>query len=103
LDARTEFKILERSLKGGVEAGRAQDCSPRVPAPGEPARLIEGENALSQKLVIEKKSWIPLGNCHGAVDKWVYARSQFSSSRHAIWFLDEHLKVFGVQLTNLLI
>ena len=25
-DARTEFKILERSLKGGVEAGRAQSC-----------------------------------------------------------------------------
>jgi len=27
LDARTEFKILEPSLKGGVEAGRAHHCS----------------------------------------------------------------------------
>jgi len=26
LDARTEFKILEHSLKGGVEAGRAHHC-----------------------------------------------------------------------------
>ena len=26
-DARTEFKISQRSLKGGGEAGRAQDCS----------------------------------------------------------------------------
>jgi hypothetical protein len=25
-DARTEFKILERSPKGGVEAGRAHSC-----------------------------------------------------------------------------
>ena len=25
-DARTEFKILEPSLKGGVEAGRAHRC-----------------------------------------------------------------------------
>ena len=66
-------------------------CSLRVLASEELARLIEGENAPSQKLVIEKKSWILSGNCHGAVGKWVYARSQFSSSRHAIWFLDEHL------------
>jgi hypothetical protein len=27
LDARTEFKILELSPKGGVEAGRAHHCS----------------------------------------------------------------------------
>ena len=27
LDARTEFKILEHSLRGGVEAGRAHYCS----------------------------------------------------------------------------
>jgi hypothetical protein len=27
LDARTEFKILEPSPKGGVEAGRAHHCS----------------------------------------------------------------------------
>ena len=27
LDARTEFKILEHSLKGGVEAGRAHHCN----------------------------------------------------------------------------
>src|SRR6266576_848797 len=27
LDARTEFKILEPSLKGGVEAGRAHHCT----------------------------------------------------------------------------
>jgi len=26
LDARTEFEILEASLKGGVEAGRAHHC-----------------------------------------------------------------------------
>ena len=26
LDARTEFEILEHSLKGGVEAGRAHHC-----------------------------------------------------------------------------
>ena len=26
LDARTEFKILEHSLEGGVEAGRAHHC-----------------------------------------------------------------------------
>ena len=26
-NARTEFKILEHSLKGGVEAGRAHHCS----------------------------------------------------------------------------
>ena len=26
-DARSEFKILERSPKGGGEAGRAQDCT----------------------------------------------------------------------------
>ena len=30
LDARTEFKILERSPKGGVEAGRAPSCIPTV-------------------------------------------------------------------------
>jgi len=27
LDARTEFEILEPSLKGGVEAGRAHHCT----------------------------------------------------------------------------
>ena len=31
LDARTEFKILEHSLKGGVEAGRAHHCTVRLP------------------------------------------------------------------------
>jgi hypothetical protein len=28
LDARTEFEILEHSLEGGVEAGRAHHCKP---------------------------------------------------------------------------
>ena len=30
MDARTEFEILERSLKGGVEAGHAHSCTDRI-------------------------------------------------------------------------
>ena len=30
LDARTEFEILEHSLEGGVEAGRAHHCIRRM-------------------------------------------------------------------------
>ena len=31
LDARTEFEILEHSLEGGVEAGRAHHCTLKKP------------------------------------------------------------------------
>jgi hypothetical protein len=50
LAARTEFKILEHSLKGGVEAGRAHHCKinrTRLNAILEPRRSILARDLLS--------------------------------------------------------
>ena len=49
LDGRTEFKILERSLKGGVEAGHAHSCIPRGVLP---KTLVVLGKALKSRLVL---------------------------------------------------
>jgi hypothetical protein len=53
LDARTEFKILEPSPKGGVEAGRAYYCSKAAKGLSNPTIVLN--KALVEVNVLDKR------------------------------------------------